>query len=347
MSYANAVIHPQVTPDRPAPDPTKEFAFRLIATVTTSNTTPDHTLTPQALTSILTMGILAHTSPPAPRPPALFSVATVTTHGPPRAGPNGVSLLFHVTLLPTSPTGTPPDLPAYLNQIHSFISDRWWKLTPPNPSDPTTPRSVPSPDPWALAVTLLYPACNSFDEHARGLLLGIPPDFFETSRWQLDLLVAQLFTQLLPFLPSIQLGHLNTLFRFQCHVGFRAARFQYREATPNHHRAYFIATSSEALFLALLPHIRPSAGHNLTFYGAPGFCVPFPRTPADKLRIGNTIGESRNFFHTSKCYVTDQLRLLAPADYPTALTTIPGLRAFAPLGNPTSPSYRLSMATRS
>jgi hypothetical protein len=129
--------------------------------------------------------------------------------------------------------------------------------------------------------------------------------------WQLNLLVAQHFARLLPFLPSI---HLDTLFRFQNHVDLRASTFQYREHTPNSHRAYFLSTSSEELFLALLPHIRPSAGHNLTFYGAPGFCVPFPRTPADKLRIGNTIGDSRNFFHPSKCHATDLLRPLTPAD---------------------------------
>jgi hypothetical protein len=291
------------------------------------------------------MSILAHTSPPAARFPALFSVATVTTHGPPCAGLNGATLLFHVTLLPTSPTGTPPDLFTYLAQIHSFVSNRWWKLTPPNPLHPTAPHSTPSPDPWALAVTLLYPACNSFTEHACGLLLGIPPDFFETSRSQLDLLIAQLFTQLLPLLPHIQLGHLNTLFHFQNHVGLRASTFQYCDATPNHHRAYFIATSSEALFLALLPHIRPSTGHTLTFYGTPGFCVPFPRTPADKLRIGTALGESHNFFHTSKCLVTDLLRPLTPDDYPMALTTIPSLRAFAPIGNPASPSYHLLFHT--
>jgi hypothetical protein len=76
-------------------------------------------------------------------------------------------------------------------------------------------------------------------------------------------------------LPTVRLGHLDTLFRFQLHVGLRAAHYSHGNQS---FKAYFLATSSPEVFQSLIPLLPPRGTPSSTslFMVPPATSSPFP-----------------------------------------------------------------------
>jgi len=316
--------YPLKLPKHPGP------IFRLLAKVTLPHSPPPllrDGVAPKDVYTIIANTIAIHCNTTA-IPYATIQPRSVTflrtqpskkRNDPPKTYNN----LYNVEIIPAADNIEPFDSQLFRDQATTMVLEKW-TLRHPNDTSAYAPHfqpadtTPPSPNPWAPYTELLLPSCNSFDDTARGLILGsLSPAFHGSNRRVTDALTETLFDQLRADITASPLPHaktISTLDDFRDHVGIRVADFRNNAGnTTKTHRAYFLCTSSDIIFTTL----RKIASKPIRIYNSWAYLASFPANQTQRDKITAILTKYLRFYlDASKAMRIDRFPL-RPLTSPT------------------------------
>ena len=212
-----------------------------------------------------------------------------------RSDPDGTYInLYKISIIPSDDTSDTFDTQLFRDQVTTMVLQKWVHRHPHELDSPDI--HPPSPNPWAPHTELLLPACNSFDETARGILLGsLSPNYHGSSRRATDAITEILHERLLPTLQTnsdTTAQSILTLDDFRDNVGIRVSDFKNNTNAPTRHRAYFLCTSTQAIF----DTIANSVDTSLKIYNAWIRIATFPDDRTSREKVTAVLNRYMRFF---------------------------------------------------
>jgi hypothetical protein len=283
-----------------------------------------------------------------------FAISTLTFHySGRRSRPhhNQWASYFRLTFTPVNPNDQ-CDADIFRNQVISFALQNWhmhpcshFSLSSPqapypdklNPRVLTTPVST---SPWTEHVHWLFPACNTFDEAAHGILIGLFPQMVGSNRRVIQHILKIIYNKLLPFFASSTDHRAQKLADYDTFLNCVGLRNGLYPSPSNNAKnpslkVFFFSTDTADTSNALI-NILCSESTPITFdyYGSSFTLTRFP-TDTSNLKtqetdIVSTLRSIKNAQDSLVAVTTTRLIHLSSADNFDQLMSTPNLRALVP-----------------